>query len=37
MMGLRQRIAHYVAFYNNERPHQSHGYETPTVVYKKEA
>jgi putative transposase len=37
MMDLRQRIAHYVAFYNNERPHQSHGYETPTVVYKKAA
>ena len=37
MMELRQRIARYVAFYNNERPHLPHGYETPAVVYKNAA
>jgi putative transposase len=37
MADLRVRIARYVDFYNNKRPHQSHGYETPTAVYAKAA
>lgn len=37
MAELRARIARYVDFYNNERPHQSHGYETPATVYAKAA
>ena len=30
MLGLTE----YFVFYNGERPHQSLGYETPSVVYK---
>jgi putative transposase len=37
MADLRARIARYVAFYNNERPHQSHNYDTPSAVYAKAA
>jgi putative transposase len=37
MTELRARIAHYVQFYNDKRPHQSHDYETPTAVYAKAA
>lgn len=37
MAELRARITRYVDFYNNERPHQSHGYETPAAVYAKAA
>ena len=37
MAELRARIARYMDFYNNERPHQSHDYETPAAVYAKAA
>lgn len=37
MAQLRTRILKYMTFYNDERPHQSHGYETPTAVYAKSA
>ena len=37
MAELRVRIARYVTFYNQERPHQSHSYETPAAVYGKAA
>lgn len=37
MAELRERIARYMDFYNNERPHQSHDYETPSAVYAKAA
>lgn len=37
MAELRLRIDRYVTFYNNERPHQSHGYSTPALVYAKAA
>ena len=37
MAALRARIAHYVDFYNNQRPHQTHDYETPAAVYAKAA
>ena len=30
---LRTGIHDYIAEYNNERPHQTFGYDTPTVVY----
>lgn len=29
----KQHIANYLAFYNNRRPHQSLGYQTPREVY----
>jgi len=37
MAELRVRIARYMDFYNNERPHQTHDYETPAAVYGKAA
>ena len=37
MAELRARIARYMDFYNNKRPHQTHGYETPAAVYAKAA
>ena len=32
--GLHRGLARYFAFYNDERPHQSLGYQTPTAVYR---
>jgi putative transposase len=32
--GLQRGLARYFAFYNDERPHQSLGYRTPTTVYR---
>ena len=29
----RIAVAHYIRFYNTERPHQSLGYEVPEFVY----
>ena len=29
----RQRLTHYLAFYNERRPHQSLDYRTPAEVY----
>jgi putative transposase len=29
----RQGLTAYFEFYNNERPHQSLGYQTPAMVY----
>lgn len=37
MATLRARIAQYMDFYNNKRPHQSHAYATPASVYAKVA
>ena len=37
MATLRARIAQYMDFYNNKRPHQSHAYATPASVYAKAA
>ncbi len=34
---LRERIARYVEFYNERRPHQSHDYATPSEVYARAA
>ncbi len=31
----RQRLRSYIEFYNNERPHQSLGYQTPASIYGK--
>jgi len=33
MADANNQLAHYVAFYNNERPHQSLGYRTPKQVH----
>lgn len=30
---VRQRISHYLRFYNEQRPHQSLDYQTPAEVY----
>jgi putative transposase len=32
--GLHRGLARYFAFYNDERPHQSLGYQTPAAVYR---
>jgi putative transposase len=32
---LRAGIAEYVREYNEDRPHQAHGYLTPKMVYQK--
>lgn len=29
----RYGITHYMTYYNNERPHQSLGYQTPAEIY----
>ncbi len=34
MAELTLGLTEYFAFYNNERPHQSLGYQTPTAVYR---
>ncbi len=34
VLELQQGLARYFAFYNQERLHQSLGYETPIVVYR---
>ena len=34
VLGLQRGLARYFAFYNQERLHQSLGYETPVVVYR---
>lgn len=34
---LKVTIAWYIEFYNAQRPHQSHGYETPNAIYAKAA
>ena len=33
MAELTLGLTEYFAFYNNERPHQSLGYQTPAAVY----
>jgi putative transposase len=34
MAELMVGLAQYFAFYNEERPHQSLGYQTPATVYR---
>lgn len=34
---LKKRIRNYMDFYNHRRPHQSHGYKVPAVVYREAA
>ena len=34
MQQAREALARYIAFYNQQRPHQSLGYKTPDYVYK---
>ena len=34
MAELTLGLTEYFAFYNNERPHQSLGYQTPAAVYR---
>ena len=37
MVQARAGIGRYLAFYNDERPHQALGYQTPAAFYASEA